>query len=485
MPRYNGFVGESYVGRSRIAAADELVNLYVEKNSPTGKAPYVLYSAPGFDSTPWVSLSGSSVRGLANINGVVYAVTGSELSYVTDRNSSGGLGSITGGSGANRVSIAGSTYTGGDIDILVAAGGTLNHVTVLSGGGHIGPSVVPDITADDVIYLDGTFYALDTTTSSLYASAPGDGSTWDPSDVVQRSDSADNWSSMLVHRGELYLIGSRTGSVYYDSGAEVFPLSPHPSGKLAFGAVSGRTAAIVNGSPAWLAQDNTGTRFAVKVEGGYNPKRISTHAVEAAWAAYDVVDDADAFAFQEQGHWFYVLSFPSEGESWCYDDATGMWCRLSPGRSNDLSDLDVFPAWTYTYDYEHAVHLVGSRSDGKIWDIGSRFYTNPDGSGMLRLRRAPHLANENRVLRYAKLTIDCEVGVGNDDEPDPQITMRFSDNGGQTFGADHDAPLGAEDAFDTPLPTWTQLGASRDRVFEVSCNDPVSLTLIDAYLETR
>lgn len=85
--------------------------------------------------------------------------------------------------------------------------------------------------------------------------------------------------------------------------------------------------------------------------------------------------------------------------------------------------------------------------------------------------------------RHRELTIDLETGVGlsTGQGSDPQIMVRWSDDGGHTWSNEHMVGIGAMGAYGTRA-VLRRLGDARDRIYEVSGTDPVKIALIDAYL---
>jgi len=73
----------------------------------------------------------------------------------------------------------------------------------------------------------------------------------------------------------------------------------------------------------WLGSNDRGG--VVYRADGYSPLRVSTHAVEWQIQQYADISDAVAYAYQQEGHAFYVLNFPSACTTWVYDVATGAW----------------------------------------------------------------------------------------------------------------------------------------------------------------
>jgi hypothetical protein len=105
---------------------------------------------------------------------------------------------------------------------------------------------------------------------------------------------------------------------------------------------------------------------------------------------------------------------------------------------------------------------------------------------MRRLRRAPHLSNEGKRITFDKFQLDLETGLGIADGQgeDPQIMLRWSDDGGQTWSSEHWVSAGPQGEYKTRA-IWRRLGQARDRVFEVTMTDPIPWRLIGSWIDVR
>jgi hypothetical protein len=105
---------------------------------------------------------------------------------------------------------------------------------------------------------------------------------------------------------------------------------------------------------------------------------------------------------------------------------------------------------------------------------------------MRRLRVAPHIASETNQVGIDRFRLDLEAGVGlaSGQGQDPQLMLRWSNDGGQTFGNEHWQSAGRQGQY-RARAQWFRLGAARDRVFELSVSDPVPYRILGAFLEVR
>lgn len=468
--RYPGFVGPSYTIPNKIAADDETINWFPSKvESGTGPAQYDLWPAPGFQVA--YTLPETPTRGAFTLNGATFAVGGENLYEIPITGSP-----ILRASGLSNVNNALVSMDGnGDIgfQIMIVSDSTLYCFEVLTNT----LTTIADIQASNVAFQDGYFFALDPNTSTAYASALANGLSWNPLDKTQRNDSPDKWIAMITRPKELWLFGSGSTSVYYDTTNAGFPYTPNPSVAIPYGTPAPNSIGLLYGSPIWLANDLT-----IRYANGYTPQRVSNHAVEFSIAQMSTVSDCDVFTYEEQGHAFAQFSFPTAGVTWVWDLVTGMWHKRGPF---DGQDYGVSAVWWHTFAFNR--HLVGSRTTGIIYEQSQDFATDIDGvSGLRRLRRAPHLNEKQVRITYDRFQVLMETGVGlaTGQGSNPLVMLRWSDDGGQTWSQVLECAVGAAGAYST-LVFWTQLGQARDRIFELTASDPVAWRLVDAFLKMR
>jgi hypothetical protein len=84
------------------------------------------------------------------------------------------------------------------------------------------------------------------------------------------------------------------------------------------------------------------------------------------------------------------------------------------------------------------------------------------------------------------LQLDCESGTGLNlgQGSDPQVMLRWSDDGGHTWSNEHWVSIGKIGEY-YRRAIWRRLGMTlklRDRVYEVSGTDPVKIAIMGAEL---
>ena len=401
------FVGGSYTSQSVNADCQRVVNWYPESiESQQGKSGFALYPTPGL--TVFSQLPDSPLRGLFTINGRTFGVAGSTFFEI-----------FTDGTFANRGAVANdglmASITGGPLHILIASGG-IGYALTLADNSFIQPlnMVSPRIVA----YSDGYYLALQDNSDVFQFSTLLDATTWSLADVEQVSFFADNVLSMHVDHREICLFGAKQSIVYANTGDPNTPFLPI-NGAFAeqgSGAVFGNTK--LDNTSFWIGANEHGGGIGWKAQ-GYTPIRVTNHAIEYAWQGYPTISDAISYAYQDQGHAFWVVFFPSansgRGATWVFDVATSMWHER-----DHLENGVHYAHRSNCHTYAFGKHLVGGWDSGNIYQMaipvsngaGGWIFADDFGMPIQRLRRAPHISKEQEWQQHISLQVDIESGVG-------------------------------------------------------------------------
>jgi len=470
MPQLQGFIGGSYTSQSPLADGEVSTNFYPETiDAPNAISKMALYPTPGLQS--FATLAQAPVRGIFGQSGRCFAVGGTSLYEIN----SAGVVTLRGAMTFNN-SIATMTTNGdGGDELFVCSGGNgyvLNLTTLVL------TQVVTNVTMGAM--LDGYFLALDVDTSTLKISDVLDGLTWDPTQIAQRSTASDPWKSLLVVGKNIWLLGEFTSELWYDTGESPFPFAPFPGALIPMGVAATFSACQVGSSVMWLAQNSQGARTVIKAQ-GVTPSKVSTYAIDTLLDSYADVSDAEAYCYQERGHTFYVLNLPKANATLVYDDTESQWhTRGDWDVANNGYDVDRPRVHAYIFDK----HLVGDRTTGAVFSMSAATATNADGVGIRRLRRTAGLQSEQAQSYYHCLRVFLEPGLGlsSGQGSDPQITLRYSDDGGKTWSNELSRSAGAQGKYQTIVDFW-RLGMSRyPRVWEVVVSDPIPWRLLGAWI---
>jgi hypothetical protein len=468
-------LGSSYVARSVNAADNRMVNLFPEVIAEGGKEAAFLSRCPGLEYLQTVGTG--PIRGLwaHQTNGTdFYVVSGVQVFKLSGLTATPTLlGTV---SGTGPVSIADN-----GTQIFFACNGPsyiYNEVT----------NVFQQITDPDfpgaltVGYLDGYFVFTEPDSQRVWVTSIFEGTQIDALDFASAEGSPDGLVGLIVDHREAWLFGTDSVEVWYDAGLADFPLARIQGAFNEIGCVATFSIAKLDNGLFWLGTDARGQGIVYRAN-GYTGTRVSTHAVEYAIAQYGNLADAIAYTYQQEGHAFYVLTFPTGNATWVYDVATGAWHERAGW------DNGAFMRHRSNCQCNFGGNIiVGDYENGNIYRFNLDVFADNGGiQKWLRSWRAlPTGQNNLKRTAHHSLQLDCQSGVGlnSGQGSDPQVMLRWSDDGGHTWSNEHWAPLGKIGQYFHRV-FWRRLGMTlklRDRVYEVSGTDPVKIAIVGAEL---
>ena len=413
------FLGAAYELRSLPLSAQTCVNLYAERNESGEGAEGAFYGTPGLKAR--VTLPGGEGRCLVPSGdaSVLYAVSAENV-YKIDTNFTETLiGTLS--SSAGRISgVSNNTQT------LFAHSGGWHYTT--------GTTVKPIPTGPPnaiATYMDGYIVFTEEVDGEFGLTAINDLTSIDPLDIAEAEALPDDLVSVFADQREVWLLGNLSTEIWADTGAAAFPFERIPGGVLSVGCAAPFSVAYCDGSLFWLTQDKSGNATVIRTV-GYQTVRVSTHALEHAIEGYDVISDAYGFGYQQEGHAFYVLTFPTADVTWVYDCATKLWHRRGWRDSNGILHRHRVGA----YAFFNGQHCILDRLNGTLYTFDLDTFT--DGGDVIYRERAwPLMApQEMHRMRCDQLELVGETGVGNISGVDmsPSTWLQMSFDGGVSFG---------------------------------------------------
>lgn len=468
---FPGFVGPSYTSLSLNADVQRSVNLFPEIiESGHGKSQAVLYGTPGLAilQTPGPGPG----RGFCKAGSRVFQVSGNQLHELLTATTS-----IQRGSGINNDGLPVTiNYNGSQLFITSNNAGWIFDLATNT----LAQITDPDFAGSSMgAYIDGYFVAIKPESEQFMISTNRDGTKWDALDFASAEALPDKVVSLLADHKELWFFGEDSIQPYYNSGLLDFPFSSFEGTLIEQGCDAARSPAKVDNSIFWLGGDSRGTGVVWRAD-GHTPVRASTHAVENALRGYSSTSDAVAYSYLDNGHWFYVLSFPAAQTTWCYDASTNLWHERAFWDKPNGS-FQAHPVRTHVYAF--GKHLVGNRTNGEIYSMSLDTYTDAGGE-IRRVRRCPHLSQEQKRVFYHSMQVDIEAAVGLDGAgqgSDPKAMLRWSDDGGRTWGNEHLMDVGKIGEY-RKRSIIHRLGYGQDRVFEWSYTEPTKVAIPAAYI---
>lgn len=365
------------------------------------------------------------------------------------------------------VPLTGGSGTGGTASIQVS-GAVVTGVTIDNGGQgyHIG-----DVLSATAASIGGTGSGFQWTVTAV---SPA----FDPLNIAGKTGSADNIVRCTVVFRTLWLIGELTSEAWIDTGAADFPFQALPGVFVEHGCVAPFSLANFDRSSFWLSQDRQGRAVVVMTE-GYNAVEISTHAIVTIFQSFATISDAIGFTFQQEGHVFYAITFPSANATYAVDIQTKQWFQWAYTDSN--GNLNRHRANCCCFAY--GKNLIGDWQNGNLYSLDPNAYTD-NGQPISRIRSFPHLINDGKRVTYDSFIADIQVGTEprtTTDNP-PMISLRWSDDRGATYGNAVEQPMGSGGQYLTSI-IWNKLGIARDRVFELAWSAPNNTSCNGAFIQ--
>ncbi|NBW23768.1 MAG: hypothetical protein EBR82_89065, partial [Caulobacteraceae bacterium] len=257
-------------------------------------------------------------------------------------------------------------------------------------------------------YLDGYFVFNEPNSQRIWVTQLLDGTSIDPLDFASAEGSPDGVVGLIVDHREVWVYGTGTIEVWYDTGSSDFPLQRIQGAFNEIGCISAYTIAKMDNGLFWLGADARGQGIVYRAN-GYTGQRISTHAVEWQIQQYGNLTDAIAYTYQQDGHSFYVLTFPSANATWVYDVATGAWHERAGWSNGAFTRHRSNCQMAF-----NAKIIVGDYENGNIYALDLNTYAdNGQTQKWLRSWRALP-TGQNNLKRTAQhsMQIDIESGVG-------------------------------------------------------------------------
>ena len=464
-------LGSTYVARSVNAADARCVNLFPEVIPEGGQEAAFLQRCPGL--TLLATLGVGPVRGLWTYGNYGYAVSGNTLYKINSSWVATAKGTVA-GTGPVSMSDNGT-------QLFIAANGPGYIYNALT-------DVFAQITDPDfpgavtVGYLDGYFVFNEPNSQKVWVTALLDGLSVDPLDFASAEGSPDGLVSLIIDHREAWLFGTNSVEVWYDAGLQDFPLQRIQGAFNEIGCIAPYSVAKLDNGIFWLGADARGRGIVYRAN-GYTGVRVSTHAVEWHIQDYANMADAVAYTYQQDGHSFYVLNFPSANTTWVYDVAVNAWHERAGFSAGEFTRHRSNCQMSFNNEI-----VVGDYENGNIYAFDLNVYAD-NGSIQKWLRSWRALpTGQNNLRRTAQhsLQLNCESGVGLNDGQgsDPQVMLRWSDDGGHTWSNEHWSNMGKIGQYYRRV-FWRKLGMTvklRDRVYEVSGTDPVKIAIMGAEL---
>ncbi len=315
-------------------------------------------------------------------------------------------------------------------------------------------------------YQDGFGIVNDSGTNAWYQSDLDDLSSWQALNFANANSQPDNVVALADIIREVWVFKQDNIEIWINAGLPGFTFQRLQGVFIEFGCAAAASIARAGESLLWLSRNEQG-QGVVRMSDGYTPRRVSTHALEFQIAKYGMVADAIGYAYQQEGHLFYVLTFPTGNATWALDLTSTQnlgypcWHRRAEwldGKWNRHwgNAYATFPATGSQYTPRGVTTSSEIATSGALLGVPSTFtdalfsawvFLPDDGSphGFYFSNQATETGGDNGGF---------QVGIFNDQTSSPQIVVNAYDVNGVAI---------VEAAYDLAgWSEWTWIAVSID-----------------------
>ncbi len=329
-----------------------------------------------------------------------------------------------------------------------------------------------------VAAIDGYFLSQGVDSDRFYICEVSDGLSWDAADDSRAWVKTSNIQRMFVHDQLVFIFKEDSTEIFYNSGSPGDTLPTFlrmDGGVINIGTAGLWSVASVKDRLFWLAHDKT-----VQMAIGQSVTTVSSLQLSFQIEQISDVSDAVAYCYTEEGHDFYVLTFPTADVTYVYDTTTKEWHE----RQSFDSDRGVDGRHrSNVYAYFQDTHVVGDFANTKLYALDTTVYTE-DGNRILRQRITQNVQEKNLMEFYSRFEVHFEGGIGvtSGQGSSPKAMLSVSKDGGHTWLGPREAPMGAKGKYDV-RSYWTRLGSGRDFSVWLTVSDPVKAVILACWLE--
>lgn len=471
------FVSPSYTTFSRKGSCAQTINLSLERAEiENGRNTYSFYKMPGLKGILQPSGTTGRFRGAIELNEHLFVVVDNMIyDIVQDFVINATYGPIDNDGLPVFMSIDNVTC------LIVSQ----NKLYAINSGTLTTPATpVPPIG----VALRGYWVIIGPPTPDQVFYFSADGLTWDPLDFQSTESAPNNIVALISDHLLLWFVGNRVTQPFSLGSDPDTPFVARQDAVMQEGTAAASSVVAADGSLFWIKKDKNGERMVTRVN-GFQATRCSKHNIETALAGYTRVDDAIGQAFQLNGHTHIRFTFPDADRTWDYDVSVDDWTEAL--------------AWdTGSGQYErHRANVIvsafskvlaGDHTNGWLMEMSYSFFSDDwedvMGTGALLrwLRRAPHLVKDGKGVCYHRMEVDCERGVGDGSsgtpESDPQMSIRWSDDGGDTYSNEMLRSMGRLGESRVPVAINSP-GTAVDRVWEISGSAGTKVAIFNMWFE--
>ena len=315
------------------------------------------------------------------------------------------------------------------------------------------------------IFYRSVQYPFETTDDVMDLKATGGYGHWTFSEWQP-----DNTIAGCSNGSRLFTLGARSFQVFAFQDSTQNPFASPDTAAQNIGIKNADTLEVYGNTIFWLGASIMGDGTVYMMSADANPQRISTDEIEETISKCDTTV-ATAFVMKWKSHPMYVITFPDDDITLCYDMRENGWVRLGSRKSNGNQA-----------EFRYSGAVVSK--EGKLWLQGDSClvaattdtWTEHDNTPILRKRAGGIVSTDNKYFKVGRI----KLITNNGDYPrvldhPPLITMRYSADG-QTWKQCSTYSLGNAGRYDYDT-VFKNLGKVRYMTVEVGTSENIGFAL--------
>lgn len=437
-------------------------NCYLDVN-PQGRAG--IHDFPGL--APWYEGVGAD-RGWHVMAGVLYKLNEKELYSITDGGGGGGIATALGNiaTSSDRASMADD-----GTNLLIVTGARL-YIWDGSTITEVPTADYPIERPKSIVYLNRQF--IMSGDDGKFCVSDVGSTVWNALNFAFAEIAPDPIVALWVHNQLLYVLGSGTCEIWYNTGAGNPPMARRDTSLVNVGCASPDGVTQSDQYVYWLGDDRR-LYQTVSASG----RAVNSSAISHVLDALDTVSDCIASRVLIEGQDLIVLTFPLSDTTVCYSETLNYWFTLSSddGRWFGNSIINIF-----------GKNLAADWRTGSVHEMRLDTYDDV-GVARKRIRTMPSWTGEligmpGRQVTVGRVRVNMEVGVGlaTSQGVDPVLMFELSPDGGKSWDGPWSVSMGVAGDYLGQVDCY-EFSTGHDVRCRLSCSDPVFLSMYDGFVE--
>lgn len=400
------WIAQTYTANSAPLNASRVVNMFAELQvqDAKSKAPVAIWGHPG--TAPFALCGGGPVLNYTVMGGQLYAVTADGFWQVNPDGGSVLLGTTSVNPNGCSIDNNGKTVCWVD--------GSSGWIWTAS----TGVQQISDTNfypSNTVTYFDTYFVFVRNGTREFFLSPQNWNGTdaFDSTQFASKEATPDLLIAIVNSHEQLYLFGEKRCEVWYDAGnaPPTFPFQRSDGAIIQRGLAAPYATIVEDNTLFWLGEDLMFYRL-----DGFQPERLSNHAIESQWQRYDHVYNTKAFVYTIFGHKMIALTFLTARKTWVVDLSTKRWHERESWIGNNAETS--IGRWrvncainTPSTSGNYPDVLFGDSQTGRIDRANMDVFTE-FGDMMRAMVVGPPIHTDRRRVFMKRFELDVESGVG-------------------------------------------------------------------------